>query len=397
MDLHRLRVLLELSRLGSMHAVALAMHTSTSTVSQQIATLAREAGAPLVEPAGRRVRLTPAGRRLADHAVTILAAVDAARLDLDPGAEPSGTVRVAGFATAIRRSLLPAVADLSVSHPGLEMRILEYEPFESLDLLAADDVDLALVYDYNLAPLSLENDVTVRPLWDVPWGLGVPATGRRTRRHIDRATDLAEYADHDWIVNSRNTADEDVVRTLASMVGFTPRVVHRIDSLELLEDLVGGRPRGRAAPPRPRHHQPRAGAAADPAGCAAAGVRRRASRPRGLAAAAAGPGATGRRRARFHRPAAETGARHAADSRELRTVRDTKDLAPPGMSCGAFDCPRRRTTPAVVPRRRTSGYEQQPAVPVRYALGLLGLYLWCPLNAAERVTGPRPVRDREIG
>ena len=109
MDLHRLRVLLELSRLGSMHAVALAMHTSTSTVSQQIATLAREAGAPLVEPAGRRVRLTPAGRRLADHAVTILAAVDAARLDLDPGAEPSGTVRVAGFATAIRRSLLPAV------------------------------------------------------------------------------------------------------------------------------------------------------------------------------------------------------------------------------------------------------------------------------------------------
>ena len=234
MDLHRLRVLLELSRLGSMHAVALTMHTSTSTVSQQIATLAREAGAPLVEPAGRRVRLTPAGRRLADHAVTILAAVDAARLDLDPGAEPSGSVRVAGFATAIRRSLLPAVADLSVSHPGLEMRIHEYEPFESLDLLAADDVDLALVYDYNLAPLSFENDVTVRPLWDVPWGLGVPATGRRTRR----ATDLAQYADHDWIVNSRNTADEDVVRTLASLVGFTPRVVHRIDSLELVEDLV---------------------------------------------------------------------------------------------------------------------------------------------------------------
>src|SRR6188472_419596 len=137
MDLHRLRVLLELCRLGSMHAVAEAMHTSTSTVSQQIATLAREAGTPLVEPVGRRVRLTPAGRRLADHAVTILAAVDAARLDLDPGAEPSGAVRVAGFATAIRRTLLPAVADLATSHPGLEVRIHEYEPLESLDLIAA--------------------------------------------------------------------------------------------------------------------------------------------------------------------------------------------------------------------------------------------------------------------
>jgi DNA-binding transcriptional LysR family regulator len=233
-DLHRLRVLLELCRLGSMHAVAEAMHTSTSTVSQQIATLAREAGTPLVEPVGRRVRLTPAGRRLADHAVTILAAVDAARLDLDPGAEPSGSVRVAGFASAIRRSLLPAVADLATTRPGVEVRIHEFEPLEALDLLAGDAVDLALVYDYNLAPLSISNDVVARPLWEVPWGLGVPATGRRTTR----STDLSEYADHDWIVNSRHTADEEVVRTLASLVGFTPRVVHRIDSLELVEDLV---------------------------------------------------------------------------------------------------------------------------------------------------------------
>ena len=60
---------------------------TTSTVSQQIAALAKVAGEQLIEPDGRRVRLTPAGRRLADHAVTILA-VDAARLDLDPEAEP---------------------------------------------------------------------------------------------------------------------------------------------------------------------------------------------------------------------------------------------------------------------------------------------------------------------
>jgi DNA-binding transcriptional LysR family regulator len=234
-DLHRLRVLLELSRLGSMHAVAASMHTSTSTVSQQVATLAREAGAPLVEPDGRRVRLTPAGRRLADHAVTILAAVDAARLDLDPGAEPTGAVMVAGFASAIRRTLLPAVADLAASHPGVTVSIHEYEPLEALDLLAADDIDLALVYDYNLAPLSLGADVVARPLWEVLWGLGVPASGRRT---AGRPVDLAAYADHDWIVNSRNTADEEVVRTLASLVGFTPRVVHRIDSLELVEELI---------------------------------------------------------------------------------------------------------------------------------------------------------------
>ena len=95
-DPRRLRILLALSRLGSMREVAETLNMTTSTVSQQLAALAKEAGVALIEPEGRRVRLTPAGRRLADHAVTILAALDAAQLDLDPHAEPAGTVRVGG-------------------------------------------------------------------------------------------------------------------------------------------------------------------------------------------------------------------------------------------------------------------------------------------------------------
>jgi len=81
MDPRRLELLLELSRLGSMRAVAETMHVTTSTVSQQIAALAREAGTPLIEPSGRRVRLTPAGgadgsrsRRAASRAARIVTA-----------------------------------------------------------------------------------------------------------------------------------------------------------------------------------------------------------------------------------------------------------------------------------------------------------------------------------
>ena len=86
MDVRRLRMLLELSRLGSMHEVAETLGTTTSSVSQGIAALSRDLGSPLLEPDGRRVRLTPAGRRLADHAVTILAA--------DPGAPPPPSLTV---------------------------------------------------------------------------------------------------------------------------------------------------------------------------------------------------------------------------------------------------------------------------------------------------------------
>ncbi len=220
-----------------MRAVAEEMGVTTSTVSQQIAVLAEEFGAPLVEPVGRRVRLTPAARRLAEHAVAILAAVEAARSDLDPDAEPAGVVRVAGFATAIRRTLLPLAAGLAVQHPELRLSLSELEPGEAYALLATDDIDLALTYDYNLAPASIPAELVSAPLWSARWSLGVPSDDA-----VDEAGDalvtFRRYQGHDWIVNSRNTADADVVRIVASMAGFEPRVAHRADSLDLLQDLI---------------------------------------------------------------------------------------------------------------------------------------------------------------
>jgi DNA-binding transcriptional LysR family regulator len=250
MDPRRLTMLLELQRLGSMRAVAHRMHTTTSTVSQQLGVLAREAGVALLEPDGRRVRLTPAGHRLAGHAVTVLAAIDAARLDLDPDATPEGELRVAGYATAVRRFLLPLLHALQ---PGVRLLINEYEPEEAFDLLARDGLDLALTYDYNLAPHALGPTVSARPLDATQWGLGVPAV--EAGQPADALTIFRRFAEHHWIVNSRNTADERVVGTIGSLAGFAPLVRHRADSLDLVEDLilagqgVGLLPTGRPARP----------------------------------------------------------------------------------------------------------------------------------------------------
>src|SRR4051812_49532602 len=239
-DPHRLRLLLELSRRRSMRAVAADLGYTTSTVPQQLAVLAGEAGATLIERDGRRVRLTPAGRRLADHAVTILAALEAARADLDPGGEPAGTVRVAGFATAVRRSLVPVLAQLSAEHPAVRLRIHEHEPAEAFELLAADEVDLALVYDYTLAPVAFDPALRVTPLWTAAWELGVPAADDTAAAtpHDDAPAVFRRFAGAGWIVNSRNAADEHVVRTIASLAGFEPRIAHRADSLELVQDLI---------------------------------------------------------------------------------------------------------------------------------------------------------------
>jgi DNA-binding transcriptional LysR family regulator len=211
---------------------------TTSTVSQQIAALGRELRVALVEPAGRRVRLTPAGRRLAGHAATILAAIEAARRDLGSD-DPGGTVAVAGFATGIRHALIPVIRRLAAEHSRITLHVREHEPPEAVAALAAGTVDLALVYDYTLAPIRFASTLDVVRLWTAPWSLGVPArTADEPLSGLDAPAVVHRFRDHRWIVNSRNTADEDVVRIMASMAGFEPEIAHRADSLDLVQDLI---------------------------------------------------------------------------------------------------------------------------------------------------------------
>ncbi|MBL7626372.1 LysR family transcriptional regulator, partial [Frankia sp. CN6] len=95
MDVRHLELLSELAARGSVTAVAAATHRTPSAVSQQLRTARREFGVPLVEPRGRGIRLTEAGRLLAEagrDVARVLAEVQA-RFDEFRG-EPAGLVRV---------------------------------------------------------------------------------------------------------------------------------------------------------------------------------------------------------------------------------------------------------------------------------------------------------------
>ena len=78
LDLHRLRLLLELKRRGTITEVARAMSFSPSAVSQQLARLERETGVKVLEQVGRRVRLTPQGELLVSHAEVLLTEMERA-------------------------------------------------------------------------------------------------------------------------------------------------------------------------------------------------------------------------------------------------------------------------------------------------------------------------------
>lgn len=235
LDLRQLRVLLELSQRGSMREVAAATGYSPSAVSAQLAALERAAATPLLERVGRGVRLTPAGSRLAGHARTVLAAVEAARADLAADAEPAGRVRVASYASALQADCLPVARALRTSHPRVRVELQEREPAEAFAALADGEVELALVYDYALAPRSPRDGVTTRRVTEVAMELALPAD---LPAPVHGVADLGLLRGQQWVVNSRGEDDEELIERLCSRAGFLPQVVHRADSLELVQALV---------------------------------------------------------------------------------------------------------------------------------------------------------------
>jgi DNA-binding transcriptional LysR family regulator len=235
MDLDKLRALVALERLGTMTAVAAATGYGTSAVSQRLAALERQTGTTLFESEGRRVRLTPAGRRLAAHGRGILAAVAAAELDLAAQDEPHGLLRVAGYTTALRELLVPALPELTRAYPEVRIDLHESEPDETEALLDDDRIDLGIVWDYTLVPRVWRHVPAL--LARTPMVLAVPP-GTDVPDRIRTAADMEALREVDWIGNSRDGGDDELAHRLCAIAGWTPRVRHRADTLALLADLV---------------------------------------------------------------------------------------------------------------------------------------------------------------
>src|SRR4026209_906030 len=98
---------------GPVPAVADALQFAPSGVSQQLAALERDAGVPLLERAGRGVRLTDAALVLVEHAGALLERAALAESDL---AAASGTLagraRIAGFQSVMLNLAIPAMKAL---------------------------------------------------------------------------------------------------------------------------------------------------------------------------------------------------------------------------------------------------------------------------------------------
>lgn len=221
-SLHRLRLLRELERRGTVTAVAGALNYTVSAVSQQLALLEREAGTALFEKRGRRIALTEAGLVLAGHARIILAAVEDAAHAMEAARIGTTAELTAGVWASVATTLLPTgIAVLARDHPGLVVRTRELAPEDTHGAVRDGSLDLSFVLDYSNYAMDRGPGLTRVPIGVESLHAVVP------RGSVDaEEVSLVDLAAAPWVISRPRSHFGRAVRIACREAGFEPEVRH---------------------------------------------------------------------------------------------------------------------------------------------------------------------------
>jgi DNA-binding transcriptional LysR family regulator len=239
-DAKQLKVLHEVAAKGSFSAAAEALSYSQPAVSQQIASLERQAGVTLVDRTSRGAHLTDAGRALVAHAEAVLASMSAAEAELEAIAGVrGGRVRLASFPTAGASIVPPAVACFTERHPEVELSLIEAEPELSAGMLRAAELEVALVFEYrSLAQpefARLYEGIELEHLLDDPMYLALPRDHPAARKPRVRLGDLADEV---WIQNDATGPCGRLHLAACNAAGFDPRVAFQSEDYNVVQGLI---------------------------------------------------------------------------------------------------------------------------------------------------------------
>ncbi|ARF72564.1 LysR family transcriptional regulator [Streptomyces griseus] len=222
-DVKKLRILRTLRDHGTVTATAEALLMTPSAVSQQLTNLAGQLGVQLLEPQGRRVRLTDAAHLVLRHAEAVFAQLERADAELTGYLRgEAGEVRVGAFSTAVPALVVPAVRLLRAEdRPGPDVRVREAEAAQAYELLTAGEVDLALSLAAH-APTARDPRFSLFPLLADPLDVALPAGHPLAGAPALRLADLA--ADR-WIFGGSGPWSE-ITTAACEAAGFVPEQAH---------------------------------------------------------------------------------------------------------------------------------------------------------------------------
>jgi DNA-binding transcriptional LysR family regulator len=245
-------VLVAVARHGSVTAAAHALNYAQPSVSHHLARLEAETGTKLVQRAGRGIRLTDAGRLLAERGAEVIGRLDAAENELAVySGLRAGRLRLAAFPSALGTLVPSAAAMLHERHPSVDLRLTEAEPPEAVRMLRAGYVDVALIFRHEPEDQRCDDsgtgdgpsDLREQVLLSEPVHLITPTATRSHGEPLLSAAvseiwpaDLARLAAQRWIAGC-DRCREHLLRQCAA-AGFTPKIAFTTDDFVAVQALV---------------------------------------------------------------------------------------------------------------------------------------------------------------
>lgn len=226
-DLHRLQLLRELELRGTITAVAETLNYAPSSVSQQLTRLEDEVGVRLLERDGRRLRLTPQGRRVASYAAQVIDLEEGVRSELASAQPVAETIRVATLETAARALLPHALTTVRTEAPHLRIEVSVVPPETGLSELLARGFDLAMAEQYPGYTRPHHDQLHREILGSDTMRLVVPQDSS--------VRVLADARDLPWVMEPHGTAAENWAVQQCRAAGFEPDV--RFHSADLAVHL----------------------------------------------------------------------------------------------------------------------------------------------------------------
>lgn len=177
MDLRQASYVVAVVDEGSFTAAAASIPVSQPSLSQAIAALERELGAPLFHRLGRRVALTPAGEAFVEPARRMLRDAALARAAVADVADlATGRLDLVALSTLVVEPLVDLVGRFRRTHPGVTVRIAEPEDAGAVaDLVRSGACELGLGDEPVVGPGLEVDDLGRQPILAVlPPGTELP-------------------------------------------------------------------------------------------------------------------------------------------------------------------------------------------------------------------------------
>jgi LysR family nitrogen assimilation transcriptional regulator len=233
MDIKQLNALLVVADVGSVTRAAEILHIVQPAVSRQLRLLEEDMGVQLFDRGRHGMTLTESGQILVEYARRAIHELDRARAEIQP---TSGAVK--GIVTI---GLLPSTSDLlasalvsaiSISHPGIRLRILTGYAGHLQDWLESGEVDTALLYDPKPSPTMQIKPLLQERLWIV----GSVGAGLRP----DQPVELVDFDGEPLILPSPPHGLRSLVDHACSIAGIKLTIVAETNSMNVQRSLVLG-------------------------------------------------------------------------------------------------------------------------------------------------------------